>query len=387
MAVVSGVRDTRNITQNKIVVDMSDTIALLQPNAEPFMSFLKIAKRNSEVASSPKFEWMEDDLLPRWDAINGGSGFLSSDTKIVVDNGTYFTVNDVLKVPRTGEVMLVTTINPDGDNANELAVTRGYGVTSAAALVDNDPIVIIGNANQEGSGTRDLKSTAEVAKYNYTQIFKTPFGVTNTENATKMYGGKDLSYQQMKAGVQHKIDMARAFMFGERKEDTSGSKPKRTTGGLLSFLSQNNYDAGGALTQSEFDNNISEVVFKHGSKQKILLASARMLSVINSWAQGKMQVDNLAKEFGLEIFKYVTPFGVYNIMNYQHILEGAVYGGFGLVIDPESIKYRALAGRDTKLETNIQANDEDQRKDQYITEAGLEVRNPEKHAVITGVTS
>jgi hypothetical protein len=382
MAVVTGTRDTRNITQNKIVVDMSDTIALLQPNAEPFMSFLKIAKRNTEVARNPKFEWLEDDLQPRWDAINNAAGYTASDTSIVVDNGSYFSVNDVVKVPRTGEVMLVTAIA-----TNTLTVLRGYGVTSAAAIVDNDPLVIIGNANQEGSGTRELKSTQEVAKFNYTQIFKTPFGVTGTENATKMYGGNDLSYQQMKAGVQHKIDMARAFMFGERKEDVSGGKPKRTTGGLLSFLTKNNYDAGGQLTQTEFDNNISEVVFKYGSKEKILLASARLLSVINGWALGKMQVDNLAKQYGLEIFRYVTPFGTYNIMNYQHILEGAVYGGYGVVIDPESVKYRPLAGRDTKLETNIQANDEDQRKDQYITEAGLEVRNPEKHAVITGVTS
>lgn len=384
MAVVSGVRDTRNITQNKIVVDMSDTIGLLQPNAEPFMSFLKIAKRNSEVANNPKFEWMEDDLLPSWDAVNNASGYASGATSIVVDNGSYFRVNDVLKVPRTSEVILVTAVD---SGTNTLTVVRGYGVTAAAAIVDNDPIVIIGNANQEGAGTRELKSTLEVPKYNLTQIFKTPFGVTNTEKATKMYGGSDLSYQQAKAGVQHKIDMARAFMYGERKEDTSGSKPKRTTGGLLSFLNKNNYDAGGQLTQTEFDNNISEVVFKYGSKEKILLASARLLSVINTWALGKLQVDNLAKEFGLEIFKYVTPFGVYNIMNYQHILEGAVYGGYGVVIDPEGVKYRPLNGRDTKLETNIQNNDEDQRKDQYITEAGLEVRNAEKHAVITGVTS
>lgn len=382
MAVVTGTRDTRNITQNKIVVDMSDKIALLQPNAEPFMSFLKIAKRNTEAARNPKFEWLEDDLLPRWDAINNGAGYDNAATSIVVDNGSYFTANDVIKVPRTGEVMLVTAIA-----TNTLTVVRGYGVTAAAAIVDNDPLVIVGNANQEGSGTRVLKSTLEVPKYNFTQIFKTPFGVTNTENATKMYGGKDLSYQQAKGGVQHRIDMARGFMYGERKEDVSGAKPMRTTGGLLSFLNKNNYDAGGQLTQTEFDNNISEVVFKYGSREKILLASARLLSVINSWALGKLQVDNLAKSYGLEIFKYITPFGTYNIMNYQHILEGAVYGGYGVVIDPEAIKYRPLQGRDTKLETNIQANDEDQRKDQYITEAGLEVRNPEKHAVLTGVTS
>lgn len=362
---------------------MSDVIALLQPNEEPFMSFLKIAKRNTQTAHNPKFEWLEDDLLPRWDAINNAAGYAANVTSIVVDNGSYFTKEDVVKVPRTGEVMLVTAVD---SGTNTLTVIRGYGVTAAAAIVDDDPLVIIGNANAEGAGTRELKSTQEVAKYNYTQIFKTPFGVTNTEKATKMYGGRDLSFQQMKGAVQHKIDIARAFMFGERKEETLSGKPRRTTGGLLSFLNKNNYDAGGQLTKSEFDNNISEVVFKYGSKQKIALASARFLSVVNSWAENKLLVDNLAAKFGLEVFTYVTPFGTYKLMNYQHILEGQVYGGHTVIIDPEAVKYRPLQDRDTKLETNIQANDADGRIDQYITEAGLEVRNPEKHAVVTGIT-
>lgn len=382
--IVTGTRDNANILQAKRVIDMSDTIALLKPNEEPLMAFLKIAKRNTEVARNPKFDWLEDELQPRWDAINAAAGYASGITAIVVDNAVYFTKFDIVKVPRTGEVMLVTAYDT---GTQTLTVTRGFGLTAAAALVDNDPLVIIGNVNEEGAGTREIKSTQEVNKFNYTQIFKTPFGVTNTQAASKMYGGKDLNYQQMKKGVEHRIDMGRAFTMGERKEDTSGGKVKRSTGGLLSFLNKNNYDAGGQTTQAEFDNNISEVVFKYGSKEKILLASARLISVINQWALGKLQINQEAKKYGLSIFEYITPFGKFQIMNYQHILEGAVYGGYGIVIDPENIKYRPLEGRDTKLETNIQANDADQRVDQYITEAGLEVRNPETHAVLTGVTS
>lgn len=384
MPPVTGTRNTANIEQKKIVVDMSERISLLKPSEAIFFSFLKIAQKDKQVANSFKFEWMEDDLLARWDAINAGAGYVAGDTAIVVDNADYFSVGDIVKVPRTGEVMLVTAIN---SGTQTLTVTRGYGVTAAAALVDNDPLVIIGNVNEEGSGTRTIKSTKETPKYNFTQIWKTPFGVTNTMKATKTYGGNDLSYQQMKAGLMHKIDIERSLLLGERKEDTSGTAPKRSTGGLLSFLTKNNYDAGGALTQSEFDNNISEVIFKYGSKDKLLLSSGRLLSVINGWAQGKLQINQEAKKYGLAIFEYVTPHGTFHIMNCSSVLEGAVYGGYGIVIDPDNVKYRPLAGRDTKLETNIQANDADKREDQYITEAGLEVRQPDTHAVITGVTS
>lgn len=381
MPQITGPRSTGNITQAKMVIDMANDIALLQPSEAPLITFLKRAMGRSKPAENPEFNWLEDDLGARWDAVNNASGIASGVTTIAVDNGDYFSAGDQVKVPRTGEVMLVTAIA-----TNDLTVTRGYGVTAAAALVDNDPLVIIGNVNAEGSGTRTIKSTQEVKVFNYTQIWKTPFGVTNTQNATKMYGGSDLSYQQMKKGVEHKVDMARSMYWGERKLDTSGSQTKRATGGLFSFLNQNNYDAGGALTQAEFDNNIAEVVFKYGSKEKLLLASPRLLSVINTWMMGKIQMQMDDKTFGLGVLPYVTPHGKFNIVP-EPLFEGAVYGGYGVILDVANTRYRPLKGRDTKLETNIQANDADQRQDQYITEAGLEVRLPKTHAILTGVTS
>lgn len=381
MVQVNGVRDTNNILAAKMKIDMAEKIALLQPSAAPLTVFLKRAQGKSLAATNPKFLWMEDDLGARWDAVNNGAGYADNATSVVVDNGDYFSAGDLVKVPRTGEVFSVTSIS-----TNTLTIVRAFGVTAAAALVDNDPVVIVGNANEEGSGTRTLKSTLETEVFNYTQIWKTPFGVTNTQDKSNMYGGSDLSYQQMKKGVEHKVDMERSFLFGEKKLLTSGSHPKRATGGLLSYLSQNNYDAGGALTKSEFDQNISELAFRYGSSEKLMLCSARMLSVVNSWGDAKLQLEQGETTFGLSITKYVTPFGVLNLV-YNPLLEGAVYGGYGLILDVENIKYRPLQGRDTKLETNIQANDEDQRKDQYLTEAGLEVRLPKTHALITGVTS
>ena len=161
MTTVSGSRDTNTTLAAKLKIDMSEKIALLQPSATPLITFLKRAKNNTEVANNPKYSWLEDDLGARWDAINNGAGYAASDTKIVVDTGASFIVGNIIKVPRTGECMYVATMDPDGDNANEMTVVRGYGTTAAAALVDNDPVVIIGNANQEGATTLTVKSTQE----------------------------------------------------------------------------------------------------------------------------------------------------------------------------------------------------------------------------------
>ena len=139
---ITGYTGTGNIGSARLVVDMSNEIALLQPSKTPLITILKQAMKNTRAASNPKFSWMEDDLKARWDAINNGAGYNDAATSIVVDNGAYFIVGDVVKVPRTGEVLFVTAVN-----TNTLTVTRGFGTTAAAALVDNDPLVIVGNAN------------------------------------------------------------------------------------------------------------------------------------------------------------------------------------------------------------------------------------------------
>lgn len=376
---VRGIGGATGVPSYKQIIDMSDVIALLQPSAAPFMAFMKRAKGKTEKASNPVFNWMEDDLNATADAVNNAAGYLSTDISIVVDNGAYFRVNDVLKVPRTGEQMLVT-----GVATNTLTVKRGWGVTAAAALVDNDDLWIIANASAQGSGAPQIKTTTEIPVSNFTEIFKTAFGVTGTENATNVYGQKELSYQQSKAGIEHTRQIAQALWFGEKKQDSTGDYYQQSTGGFLSFCTANKYDATGALTQDEFDQNVMEQAFLYGGDTKLLFASARLLSVINGWALGKLQVRQGEDTFGLRVTEYVSPHGILQIVP-EPLFKGAVYGGYGVIVDPANVKYRPL--RDTQLETNIQANDADKRMDQYITEAGLEVRLPKTHMLLTGVTS
>jgi hypothetical protein len=59
-------------------------------------------------------------------------------------------------------------------------------------------------------------------------------------------------------------------------------------------------------------------------------------------------------------------------------------------VDLGSVSYRPLVGnglnRDTYIETNVQSPDEDSRKDQILTEAGLEVCLPESHFIYNFVS-
>lgn len=372
-------RSTVSINQARRIVDMSNAIALLEPSKTPFLTLM--SKINKKTAHNTEFNWLEDELQGRWDAVNLAAGYDAAATEITVDTGTVFSAGDIVKVPRTGEALLVTAVA-----TNKLTVVRGYGVTAAAAIVDDDPLVVIGQTFLEGGLSATPKSVLTVTKSNYTQIFKTAIKVTKTQEATKLYGGSDRAYQRKKKAIEHAIDISRTAWFGEKKQEISGETVRRTTAGVISLLGSSvpTYDASGSLTEKNFEKLFMEQAFQYGSKTKVLFAAPRVISVINSWGKEKMQVDNQSKEYGLAIMRYESAHGTLKIVR-EPLFEGTVYGKMGVVLDLENVKYRPLNGRDTKMETNIQAPDEDSYKDQLITEAGFEVQLPKTHAILKGV--
>ena len=72
-----------------------------------------------------------------------------------------------------------------------------------------------------------------------------------------------------------------------------------------------------------------------------------------------------------------------NLHMVKEPLFRGVSAGCLLIADMGKLAYRPLVGngmnRDTYVETNVQAPDEDLRKDMILTEAGLEITLPEAH--------
>jgi hypothetical protein len=95
----------------------------------------------------------------------------------------------------------------------------------------------------------------------------------------------------------------------------------------------------------------------------------------------KLQVMSGEKTFGLTVIKYFSPHGTLNLIKHD-LLTGDLYGKSGIGVDFETLTYRYLSNRDTKLLTNRQNPGEDQRVDEYLTECGLQFEQPERHAII-----
>lgn len=389
---IRAAESTGNIPSDRRVRDVSRKIQYLDPSAAPLTVLTKKASKAS--VYNTKFEWIEKDLPARWDAVNAGGGYTAGATQFVVDHSEYFSVGDVVVIPRTGERVRVTAITLGSDT---LDVTRSVGPTAAAGVNDNDNLLILGNAYAEGANAGAEKTNIESYPYNYTQIIRTPFGVTGSQTESENYTGPDKPRLRAEKAIEHMIDIERTILFGERDLDTSvvgtSNQPLRYTGGFLYFATSNVKDFGGVMTEAEVEDWCEDLFhYTGGSDTKFVAAAATPISVLDQLGVARLQLVPRDQTLGMTVKQFVTSHG--NLMFTKHRLleDGYVgtanegYGGYMLAVDPARIGYRFLRNRDTKLRTDIQAPDLDGWKDEYLTEMGWVVMNPQVHGVGKNIT-
>jgi hypothetical protein len=379
VTVIQGSRATAasyGVNADKRVEEIKDEIFLLEPSAAPLVLLTNKARR--EEVQNPEFKWLEQESIPFTDRVNNGSGHTAGDLTIDVDNGAYFQPNMTVLVQRTGEVMFVSSVS-----SNELTVTRSWGGTAAAALLDNDQLTILGSTALEGTTSETAWGSKSVTKNNYTEIVRDPFQVTRTVMVSDLYGGADLDVMAKVRGIEHAQAIELKILFGEKNEDTSGNTPRRSTGGVEELISSYSDDYGGAFSLEEL-NSSAENMFRYGSNTKMLFAGKSAISSISTAAAGLLELVPADKTFGIAINRLLTPHGVFNVVKHD-LFEGDTHAKMGLVVDIDNLGYAFLRDSDTKLRMNIQANDSDTRKDEYLTEMGLFRAHERTHGKISNM--
>jgi hypothetical protein len=227
MATILGLRDVANFTSDERPKNWREMILYLYPRSEqkaPLNAL--IAGMKTKGTDDPEFNWFEKSSPVRHDTAN--SGYDSAATSILMTDGTFFRAGDLVRNESTNEVMRVTA---DYSASNTISVARGWGST-ATAITSADELFIVGTAIAEGATGRSALYKDPTKAYNYTQIFRYPLKLTETARATHLRTGAPYKDMKKEALDQHTIDMERAFIWGVRNEDTSGTEPKRSTGGI-----------------------------------------------------------------------------------------------------------------------------------------------------------
>ena len=416
--------------------DFSDRVAELSPDESPFFVYLsKVAKVPT---TDSQFRFLED----RTKVSITDRAFLAQAAVTVAAAGSATSVtfdteggaNVAWLIPG-----MVVSIGEDDDSTSQpewvtvrvnsvvqssATVTTANVTTIAAAngsttAVDNNTkCTVIGTAFEEGSGAPDVWSQKLDHDYGYTQIFKTACEMSNTARA-QVYRGYADEWQRIwnLKLREHKVDIERAMLFGMRGTANSinytdgiaghiianSQSQAVLDGSQLSYTEDKAYLKSNTAAQWTYDDLLSdfEVIFdpaRGGSTSKLALASLPVISHFNKlsgFIDNSMAVatdaasiaynfEKSTGSFGHRIMKIETVHGDISLVK-EPLFRGMA-AGFMCMVDLDHVSYRPLVGnginRDTSIQTNVQAADEDLRKDMILTEAGLEVSLPETHALI-----
>jgi len=366
------------------VRDVADKIWLLDPQNAALTTLLRNLRK--KYAKDVKFEWHED-VFPAQKTISTTNDASSADPEIDVTTaeGKFGRIADLWMNSNTGEVVYIISIATDA-----WTVVRGVGGSTPADIATGDIFFYIGNAQQTGDTARAKLTTQTVGVYNYCQIFKEGWEITNTAATTDLYGGPDRVYLRGKHGDLHNRDIERAFWFGVRDDLDSGDASNvttmsYTTRGVFNWIATNEETNTSELTEDEF-NQYLESAFRYGNKRKFMFCSPRACTTIDGWGRDAVRVVPSDTTFGIAISRYKSSHGELNLVRNELFYDFADTNGIidyskcSVILDLEDLWFRYK--RNTKLAMGIQENDRDSVEDEYLTECGLQMVNEKHHTEI-----
>ncbi len=384
MAAIQGLRGTGQFSSDFRPTNYRELFTLLEPNGTAPLQAL-LAMTSSEGTDDPKYNHFRDELPNRTIVVNGALN--NSATTLTFDNDSddegFIVKGTVIHNHTTGENLLVTA--DANTSANTVAISRGFGGSTAAAVADNEVLSIAGFADQEGGTAPTAISFDPTTDFNYTQIFKTAVQVTGTLQNTYLRTGDKEQEQLTKALKLHMGDIERAFFFGTRAEaNGSTASPTRSTGGLMSLIT-NITDCASAtattnkMTEKEFDRFLVEDIFAYGSNEKIAFAGPRCISNMMEIGKNRWQPTQIDNAYGVAFTRYTTFAG--DLLVYMHPMfrQISALSQEMIILDMNHLNYRYMNGRDTQLIRDVQSNDFDGVKHMYMSECGLEMTHSKVH--------
>jgi hypothetical protein len=283
VATTTGAATTTNVLSDQLAIDLGDRISLLEPSAQPLAVFSRRAEKKKTVAT--KYSWLEDVSKARFATQSGGATSGALTIAVSAGQGAQFQQWDQVLNTRTSEQFRV-----DGVSGDTLTVTRGIGST-AAAMLNGDELYLIGTAQPENDTSKPSRFDVPSKVTNNTQIFRTPFEISGSLQASGFQASPaEWPRQARNKGIEHAKDIELSFLLGRKSATTPGATEDRTTGGVLSFITTNQTDAGGDLSEAEFNAFMLQVM-RYGSGSKLAIASGVGVSALNKFPASKQQTE------------------------------------------------------------------------------------------------
>lgn len=284
------------------------------------------------------------------------------------------------------------------------AMSTVYNVANAniEAGLESKRSYVVGNAWGKGTGYPETwQDNPYSTGYGLTQIWKTALGMDNTTRATVLkYAGNEWARIWAEKLIEHKWDVDTDLHFGSQYTDADGVQ---YTQGVVDYglLYGNLFSLTHASkTCDDFLDDMSQFFDPryNNAPATLFLADTftyNWLNKMSGYFNNNVQISpNFRADFsfkgttnmlGVSVNRISTIYGDMNIVRDIH-LDGT--GVSICAVNLNHVKYRPLVGnglnRDTSVYVGVQTLENsgiDKRIDLILTEAGLELTGPERHAI------
>jgi hypothetical protein len=324
-----GLLSSANAPQNLNAVSFAQAITRLMPNGTaPLFGLTALLK--DETASNIEHGYFSKTMIFPALKINNAGGYTSGDTTFTVDTYTNIVPGDLVRVDRTGEVIMVAT-TPSGTS---VTVVRGVGTVAAAALLDNDDMFTIGNAFEEGSVRPSAVAILADRYVNNTQIFRNSWAVTKTAAAIPQIAGAGyISESKQDCAALHAMAIEKALFFGQKFMGTKNGQPLHTMEGIIARVTaaaSGNITTLGATTnwtqlEAALDKTLETVTDPKGGNIRTMFVGGTARRVMHNIARlnATYQIQTTETSWGLQLDMVRTPRGTFEMI--EHPLFNA-YG-------------------------------------------------------------
>ena len=324
-----GLLSSANAPQNLNAISFAQAITRLMPNGTaPLFGLTSLLK--DETASNIEHGYFSKTMIFPFVKINNGAGYAAGDTTFTVDSYTNVVPGDLIRVDRTGEVMMVNTT----PSATSITVTRAVGTVAAAALLDNDDLFTIGNAFEEGSVRPSAVAIIADRYVNNTQIFRNSWAVTKTAAAIPQIAGAGyVSESKQDCAAFHAMAIEKALFFGQKFMGTKNGQPLHTMEGIIARVTAaapGNITTLGATTnwtqlEAALDKTLETVTDPKGGNIRTMFVGGTARRVIHNIARlnATYQIQTMETSWGLQLDMLRTPRGTFELI--EHPLFNA-YG-------------------------------------------------------------
>lgn len=388
---IAGLRGTGDMGTDERPKNFREMILWRSPQGQAPLTAL-LSKMGSEATDDPEFSWWEEELNQMRAQVFFTTGFSTTDTNLTLRttlavDGLDLVPGDILLVEKpiaTGvydhELVVVSSVT----SSSVIIVARAFAGSAAAPIANNTFLTKIGNTFAEGSGSPVVSTRNPTKFFNYCQLFKTAYENTKTLAKTKMRTGDPLKNDRKRKMFDHSVALENAFLFGRRSEVTGANgKPQRTSAGILQQLQLGNPTSIFAFSTTPTVNSILDNLYQiwdyesEAGSERIAFCGNNALNTLNKVANAasntRLNFDGYVTLYGMKLMRWILPQGEIYLKTHPLFNTHGRFTNDMLVLDPTVLKYRYL--RDTDFQDNIQANDADTQKGQWLTEAGLELHH------------